>query len=118
ELRGERRKRLLLLAAVRAAELTPAHELDAGKALAQALLQDLENDVALEQLVPQLGDRLSLERAEPRRERARLLLAHAARPVDFVVSVVGVSGHGVISFARILRDRDQGPGTSSLSWCT
>src|SRR5690606_16782129 len=120
---GKRGERRLLVAAVRAAELAPAHEAHAGEALAHALLEQVAYEIALEELIPELRNGLACERVEARGEGALLHLPRRAGPENFVVAVVGGHGRAVLSLticgaARGLHDDgwpySRRPGTPSL----
>src|ERR1019366_2563381 len=59
---GEFRERRFLFPAVGAAELAPAHELDAWITRFESCFEQREYFVALEQIIPDLGDSFSCER--------------------------------------------------------
>ena len=67
-------------AAVGGAEGVVAHEADAGEASRQLLLEDREDLVAAEEIVPELADGLALERVEPRGDVGGLHGPRPARP--------------------------------------
>ena len=69
------------------AELAPADQLHVGIFFAQLLFERLEHFVAGEEIVPELRDRLAVERVEPLRQRTLLQPALAARPDDFIFAV-------------------------------
>src|SRR6185503_3617816 len=70
----------LLVAAVGGAEGVVAHEADAREAAGQLLLEDREDLVAPEEIVPELADGLALERRQARGDVGRLHRAGPARP--------------------------------------
>src|SRR5262249_30719462 len=109
-----------LVAAVRVAELAPAHEFHAGVARLQAFLEKFEHLVAAKHLVPGLRDSLAGQRVGTRRERFHLGLARAARPERFVISVI--SSHDLDSFRKNFANAKNPPtqrrGSSALPACT
>src|SRR5260370_11182481 len=72
---------------MRGAKLAPTDKFHFGILLAQFLLESGEDFVAREQIVPELGNGLSLEGIEPLGERAHFLLSLPGRPDHFIDAI-------------------------------
>ena len=81
-------ERFFFACAMGASENFPAHELDVGKLLPEAFLQQFEDLVAFVELIPELGDALASQRVEPGGKCAGSLLELAAGPVRLKIAVV------------------------------
>jgi len=73
---------------MRAAELAKVYQSNIQVRCAQTFLQPLEYFVSEEEVIPELGDGLTLQGVESGRERLKSHLSCASRPVRFVVAVI------------------------------
>jgi len=81
---------LTLVTAVGIAKLFPTDEISIWKALADCVLQDREDFVASEKVIPLETDSFAGERREPPRKRIVAVLPRATRPQDFVFCILTV----------------------------
>src|SRR5207247_3076621 len=89
---GQRRRQLLLVAAVDRAERLELDEADAGIARLERLPDEREHLLALEEVVPQLADGLAAEVGGARGERSRRRGGGGERPHDVVDGLGGRHG--------------------------